>query len=116
MVLQIKLASKNDLQNALHHDLRLNTAEGNKPYFLADPATNQPLFRNYVHQNELFLIAQYGVPQPGELKLYQTGFSAALPPMVFRDLSGKPIPKFLAVGHGLLAVGGFVLLLIFALA
>src|SRR5688572_16969664 len=55
MVLQVKLASKNDLQNALHHDIRLNDTEGNKPYFLADPATNQPLFRNYVRQNELFL-------------------------------------------------------------
>jgi hypothetical protein len=34
--------------------------------------------------------------------------------MVFRDLSGKPIPKFLAVGHGLLAVTGFIFLLLFA--
>jgi hypothetical protein len=34
--------------------------------------------------------------------------------MVFRDLTGKPIPKILAVGHGLLAVSGLVLLLIFA--
>lgn len=34
--------------------------------------------------------------------------------MVIRDLSGKPIPKFLAVGHGLLAVTGFIFLLLFA--
>ncbi len=34
--------------------------------------------------------------------------------MVFRDITGKPIPKILAIGHGLLAVSGFVLLLIFA--
>jgi hypothetical protein len=34
--------------------------------------------------------------------------------MLSRDLTGRPIPKFLAVGHGLLAVSGFVLLLIFA--
>lgn len=33
--------------------------------------------------------------------------------MVYRDLTGRPIPKGLAVGHGLLAVAGFVLLLIF---
>ncbi|MDO6391545.1 hypothetical protein Q4E40_15510 [Pontibacter sp. BT731] len=34
--------------------------------------------------------------------------------MISRDLTGRPIPKALAVGHGLLAVGGFVLLLVFA--
>lgn len=34
--------------------------------------------------------------------------------MLFRDLTGKPIPKILAIGHGLLAVTGFVLLLVFA--
>jgi peptidoglycan/LPS O-acetylase OafA/YrhL len=35
--------------------------------------------------------------------------------MLSRDLTGRPIPKFLAIGHGLLAVAGFVLLLLFAL-
>jgi peptidoglycan/LPS O-acetylase OafA/YrhL len=34
--------------------------------------------------------------------------------MVFRDLTGRPIPRLLAVAHGLLAVTGFVLLLVFA--
>jgi peptidoglycan/LPS O-acetylase OafA/YrhL len=34
--------------------------------------------------------------------------------MVYRDITNKPIPKLLAIGHGLLAVTGFVLLLIFA--
>ena len=34
--------------------------------------------------------------------------------MVFRDLTGRPFPKLLAIGHGLLAVTGFVLLLVFA--
>lgn len=34
--------------------------------------------------------------------------------MLYRDLTGKPIPKWLAVVHGLLAVSGFVLLLLFA--
>lgn len=33
--------------------------------------------------------------------------------MFYRDLTGRPIPKWLAVGHGLLAVTGFVLLLVF---
>jgi glucan phosphoethanolaminetransferase (alkaline phosphatase superfamily) len=34
--------------------------------------------------------------------------------LVFRDLTGKPIPKWLAVVHGLIAVGGFIMLLAFA--
>jgi hypothetical protein len=33
--------------------------------------------------------------------------------MVAKDLSGKTIPKWLAVTHGLIAVGGFILLLMF---
>ena len=34
--------------------------------------------------------------------------------MIARDLTGKAIPKWLAVLHGLLAVSGFILLLVFA--
>lgn len=34
--------------------------------------------------------------------------------MMARDVTGKSIPKWLAVVHGLLAVTGFVLLLVFA--
>ena len=33
--------------------------------------------------------------------------------MVVRDLSGKSVPKWLAITHGLLAASGLVLLLIF---
>ena len=36
--------------------------------------------------------------------------------VAFRDITGKSIPKWLAVVHGLLAVGGFIFLLIFAFA
>lgn len=35
--------------------------------------------------------------------------------MVFRDLSGKKIPKWLAIAHGIIAIVGFVFLLVFAL-
>ena len=35
--------------------------------------------------------------------------------MVFRDLTGKSVPKSLAIIHGTTAIIGFVLLLIFAL-
>ena len=33
--------------------------------------------------------------------------------MFYRDITGRSVPKVLAVAHGLLAVTGFVLLLIF---
>ena len=35
--------------------------------------------------------------------------------MIARDLSGKTIPKWLAIVHGLIAVTGFVFLLVFML-
>lgn len=34
--------------------------------------------------------------------------------MVVKDLSGKPVPKWLAIAHGLIAVTGFIFLLVFA--
>lgn len=33
--------------------------------------------------------------------------------MAIRDLTGKSVPKWLAVVHGLVAVGGFIFLLVF---
>lgn len=33
--------------------------------------------------------------------------------LITKDLSGKPVPKWLAVVHGLLAVTGFIFLLVF---
>ena len=35
--------------------------------------------------------------------------------LLARDLTGKAIPKWLAVAHGLIAVSGFILLLIFTI-
>jgi hypothetical protein len=34
--------------------------------------------------------------------------------LIMRDLTGKPLPKWLAIGHGLVAVAGFVFLLVYA--
>jgi len=34
--------------------------------------------------------------------------------MGFRDLLGKKVPKWLALGHGFLAITGFVFLLFYA--
>lgn len=33
--------------------------------------------------------------------------------MIFRDLTGKSVPKWMAAGHGIVAVIGFISLLIF---
>lgn len=33
--------------------------------------------------------------------------------LIYRDLTGKTLPKWLAVGHGLIAVTAFIFLLIF---
>jgi hypothetical protein len=35
--------------------------------------------------------------------------------LIVRDLTGKSIPKWLAVSHGLIAVAGFIFLLLYAL-
>jgi hypothetical protein len=62
----------------------------------------------------LIIYATKGGPNPTEsIVLFVLAALGGLF-MVFRDLTGKPIPKFLAVGHGLLAVTGFIFLLIFA--
>src|SRR5437016_176609 len=34
--------------------------------------------------------------------------------LIYRDLTGKSLPKWMAVGHGLTAVAGFIILIIFA--
>jgi hypothetical protein len=34
--------------------------------------------------------------------------------LIMRDLSGKSLPRWLSIGHGLIAVAGFILLLIYA--
>jgi hypothetical protein len=36
--------------------------------------------------------------------------------LIVRDLTGRSLPKWLALGHGLIAVSGFVLLLVRAFA
>jgi hypothetical protein len=34
--------------------------------------------------------------------------------MIIRDLNGKSLPRWLAIGHGLIAVTGFIFLLVYA--
>ena len=33
--------------------------------------------------------------------------------LIFTDLTGKPIPKWMALGHGLTAITGYIFLLVF---
>jgi hypothetical protein len=56
--------------------------------------------------------------KPGPLEAIIAFMVAALGGfvLVFRDLTGKPVPKWLAVVHGLVAVTGFILLVIFAMS
>lgn len=34
--------------------------------------------------------------------------------LIFKDITGKPIPKWMAIGHGITAIIGFLFLLVFA--
>lgn len=64
----------------------------------------------------LILLIIYTVNQPGPVESIVLFTIAALGGVVMlvKDLSGKKIPKWLAVLHGLLAVSGFIFLLVFA--
>ena len=65
----------------------------------------------------LILLIIYSVKQaPGPIESIILFAIAALGGvvMVWRDLTRRPVPKWLAVVHGLLAIAGLVFLLIFA--
>ncbi len=64
----------------------------------------------------LVLLIIYTINNPGPVESIVLFIIAALGGvvLVIRDLSRKPIPKWLAVLHGLIAVSGFIFLLIFA--
>lgn len=66
----------------------------------------------------LILLIIYSVKQsPGPVEaivLFVIAAAGGLV-MVWRDLTRRTVPKWLAVIHGLLAVAGFVFLLVFAL-
>ncbi len=66
----------------------------------------------------VLLIIYYVDHGPGLLESVILFVVAALGGIVLfmRDLTGKPLPKWLAVGHGLIAVVGFVFLLVYAFA
>jgi hypothetical protein len=66
----------------------------------------------------ILLIIQYFKNSPGLLAtiiiLVLAASGGAI--LVYRDVTGKTVPKWAAVGHGITAVIGFVTLLVFAFA
>jgi hypothetical protein len=64
----------------------------------------------------LVLLIVYTSNHPGPIESIVLFVLAALGGLVLfiRDLTGKPLPKWLALGHGLIAVAGFIFLLVFA--
>jgi hypothetical protein len=66
----------------------------------------------------LVLLIIYNSQHPGPIESIVLFVIAALGGLVLivRDLSGKPLPRWLAIGHGLIAVTGFIFLLALAFA
>jgi peptidoglycan/LPS O-acetylase OafA/YrhL len=79
-----------------------------------------PKFVAFIHGafvvSGLFLLISYTITaMPGPVEAVILFIMAALGGLVliYRDLTKKPIPKWLAVGHGLIAVAGFIFLLVY---
>jgi hypothetical protein len=64
----------------------------------------------------LVLLIIYNSNHPGPVESLVLFVLAALGGLILfmRDLSGKSLPKWLALTHGLIAVTGFIFLLVFA--
>lgn len=97
-VIVVKAASRTEANHALYKDISLTAQDLQKPYILVDPLSNLPFFRSYLRKHEVFLVAQYGVPMPGELSRLETDFEAALPPMATQTKTpGKTLKKLSTV-------------------
>ena len=81
-----------------------------------------PKFVAFIHgafvASALILLIIYNSEHPGLMESIVLFVVAAVGglTMIIRDLTGKSLPKWLAVGHGLIAVAGFIFLLISAFA
>ncbi|MGZ3865185.1 MAG: hypothetical protein ACXVC6_04555 [Bacteroidia bacterium] len=93
-------------------------------YLLALVLQNKetPKFVAFIHGGfvvaALALLIIYSMHNPGLTEVIVLFVVAAMGGLVLivRDLSSKPIPKWLAIGHGLIAVTGFIFLLVAAFA
>jgi hypothetical protein len=66
----------------------------------------------------ILLIYYSGTHTPGPIESIVVFVIAAVGglTLIVRDLTGKPLPAWLAIGHGLIAVTGFIFLLVYAFA
>lgn len=71
------------------------------------------LFHGVFVAAALVLLIIYSSEHPGLLETLVIFVIAALggAVLIMRDLSRKPLPKSLAIGHGLVSVAGFIFLL-----
>ncbi len=81
-----------------------------------------PKFVAFIHgafvAAALILLIIYNSDHPGLTESIVLFIVAAVGglTMIIRDLTGKSLPRWLAIGHGLIAVSGFVFLLVCAFA
>lgn len=80
-----------------------------------------PKFVAFIHggfvATALILLIIYSTehrPQPIESIVLFIVAAAGGATLIVRDLTGKSLPKWLAIGHGLIAVVGFIFLLVYA--
>jgi hypothetical protein len=77
-----------------------------------------PKFVAFIHgafvAAALILLILYNSQQPGFMESIVLFIVAAVGglTLIIRDLKGKPLPKWLAIGHALIAVLGFIFLLV----
>jgi branched-subunit amino acid transport protein AzlD len=76
-----------------------------------------PKFVAFIHgafvASALVLLIVYNFNHPGFIEAIVLFVVAAVGglTLIIRDLTGKSLPRWLAIGHGLIAVGGFIFLL-----
>jgi hypothetical protein len=81
-----------------------------------------PKFVSFIHGGfvaaALVLLIIYSTKHPGlteSIVLFVVAAAGGLV-LITRDLTGKSLPRWLALGHGLIAVTGFIFLLVSAFA
>ena len=79
-----------------------------------------PKFASFIHgafvATALGLLIYYSFQNsPGPIESIVLFIIAALGGLilVFRDITGKSLPSWLAIGHGLVAIAGFIFLLVY---
>lgn len=81
-----------------------------------------PKFVAFIHgafvASALILLMVYNYKHPGMIENIVLFVIAAVGglALIVRDLTGRSLPKWLAVAHGLIAVAGFIFLLVSAFA